>query len=434
MIQLMGVMRAADVEIIFIDPLEKKYECPVCVRVLRYPVQFEDCGHRCCSSCLPELLRIAPRCPIDQSKVDREKVTVDKTFTKEIEGLAVKCTNHSVGCKWKGKLKDFYVHFDDCKYLSVPCPRSCGAEFEKRFVDKHLRDDCPKRDMTCEFCKKTIAVDEEFSHLNVCKRFPIPCPNGCKKKEIPREELDAHMESACTKQGIPCPFSEAGCEFRCARKEMNKHIRDEPVKHLTLVGQTILAHKKTLEMHSEIMDVQNEKLDKVDRKVESLEKLYGSQLIWKIDNYSAKLEEAKAGKKPTIFSPPFLTGRHGYKLAMSCCLFGDGKARGKSFSVFVCICKGEHDALLLWPFCHRVTFTLLDQCQDPEARRNVTYSVKPNTCKENKAFLGRPSGERNASFGAQKFCDLGIIDTLDYTRDDTLYLKVNIEMDDMVLL
>ena len=49
--------RAADVDIIFIDPLEKKYECPVCVRVLRYPVQFEDCGHRCCSSCLPELLR-----------------------------------------------------------------------------------------------------------------------------------------------------------------------------------------------------------------------------------------------------------------------------------------------------------------------------------------------------------------------------------------
>ena len=41
---------------------------------------------------------------------------------------------------------------------------------------------------------------------------------------------------------------------------MNKHIRDEPVKHLTLVGQTILAHKKTLEMHSEIMDSQNDKL------------------------------------------------------------------------------------------------------------------------------------------------------------------------------
>ena len=109
-------------------------------------------------------------------------------------------------------------------------------------------------------------------------------------------------------------------------------------------------------------------------------------------------------------------------------------ARGKHLSVFVCICKGEYDALLLWPFSHRVTFTLIDQCQDPEARRNVTYSVKPNTCKENKAFLGRPSGERNASFGAQKFCDLAVVDTLDYIRDDALFIKVNIEMDDMVML
>lgn len=66
-------------------------------------------------------------------------------------------------------------------------------------------------------------------------------------------------------------------------------------------------------------------VEKSVRRVEGLEKLYGSQLIWKIDNYSAKLEEAKAGKKPTIFSPPFLTSRHGYKLAMSCCLYGDGK-------------------------------------------------------------------------------------------------------------
>lgn len=109
-------------------------------------------------------------------------------------------------------------------------------------------------------------------------------------------------------------------------------------------------------------------------------------------------------------------------------------ARGKHLSVFVCICKGEYDALLLWPFSHRVTFTLVDQCQDPEARRNVTYSVKPNTCKENKAFLGRPSGERNASFGAQKFCDLAVVDTLDYIRDDALFIKVNIDMDDMVML
>jgi hypothetical protein len=46
-----------ELEYIFCAPLDKVYECPVCSNVLRYPVLFEECGHRCCASCLPELLR-----------------------------------------------------------------------------------------------------------------------------------------------------------------------------------------------------------------------------------------------------------------------------------------------------------------------------------------------------------------------------------------
>uniref|UniRef100_A0A1I8F7W7 MATH domain-containing protein n=1 Tax=Macrostomum lignano TaxID=282301 RepID=A0A1I8F7W7_9PLAT len=96
--------------------------------------------------------------------------------------------------------------------------------------------------------------------------------------------------------------------------------------------------------------------------------------------------------------PPFLTNRHGYKLAMSACLYGDGKSRGKYMSLFVCICKGDNDPLLAWPFAYKITFHLIDQCEDVAARRNIVYVVKPNTCKENRPFLGRPVGERNASF------------------------------------
>ena len=34
-------------------------------------------------------------------------------------------------------------------------------------------------------------------------------------------------------------------------------------------------------------------------------------------------------------------------------------AKGKYVSLFASICRGEYDALLSWPFSHRVTFTLL---------------------------------------------------------------------------
>ena len=67
------------------------------------------------------------------------------------------------------------------------------------------------------------------------------------------------------------------------------------------------------------------------QKVRDLEKLYGSQLVWKIDKYAERMQEAKQGKKVTIFSPPFLTSRHGYKLSVSVCLNGDGK--GKDYNI-----------------------------------------------------------------------------------------------------
>ena len=108
--------------------------------------------------------------------------------------------------------------------------------------------------------------------------------------------------------------------------------------------------------------------------------------------------------------------------------------KGKSVSLFICICRGEYDALLAWPFSHRVTFTLLDQCEDVNNRRHIVYTVKPNTCKENKPFLGRPITERNASFGAQKFTELDTLQTLEYIKDDTLFIKVEIDSEEMILI
>lgn len=147
-----------------------------------------------------------------------------------------------------------------------------------------------------------------------------------------------------------------------------------------------------------------------------------------------KFNDCKSGKKPTIFSPPFLTSRNGYKLAMSTALYGDGKAKGKFMSLFLCICKGEYDPLLSWPFGHKITFTLLDQCEDIAARRHITYTIKPNTCKENKPFLGRPTAERNASFGAQRFVELEVMNSLDYIVDDTIYIKIEIDTENMIFI
>ena len=69
------------------------------------------------------------------------------------------------------------------------CPKGCDAEFAKKFLDSHLKVDCPRRKVNCQFCDLTLTQAEEIEHLDVCEKYLVPCPNGCKKKEIPRCEV-----------------------------------------------------------------------------------------------------------------------------------------------------------------------------------------------------------------------------------------------------
>jgi beta-xylosidase len=100
-----------------------------------------------------------------------------------------------------------------------------------------------------------------------------------------------------------------------------------------MAGKTIAIQKKLLLLYEERSDEQKKWIELLARKINSLEKTYGAQFIWKIDHYSERLEEARTNKKTTLFSPPFLTSRHGYRLALSICLCGDGKGELNFFEI-----------------------------------------------------------------------------------------------------
>ena len=91
---------------------------------------------------------------------------------------------------------------------------------------------------------------------------------------------------------------------------------------------------------------------------------------------------------------------------------------------------GAYDALLKWPFDFRVTFYLLDQHESPAQRKHVKFSIKPNTCKDNEPFLGRPRLEKNASFGGAQFVRHDVMETQNYIRDETIFIKIVVEVDE----
>lgn len=97
-----------------------------------------------------------------------------------------------------------------------------------------------------------------------------------------------HLEMECTKHEISCPFSDSNCTFKSLRGDMPKHLKESPGIHLNLMCKTISMQKKQMQLLSELIEKQKDQISVLTNKISSLEKFYGSQLIWKIDNYTVR--------------------------------------------------------------------------------------------------------------------------------------------------
>lgn len=101
------------------------------------------------------------------------------------------------------------------------------------------------------------------------------------------------------------------------------------------------------EQKTELQEIKAQLKEQIDsnrtqeQRIEDLERITNSQLIWRIDDYQRKFKSAKSGEVDTIFSPEFYTSRNGYRLMASACLNGDGKGKGTHLSVFISVVQGE---------------------------------------------------------------------------------------------
>lgn len=178
------------------------------------------------------------------------------------------------------------MHFEECDYTLIDCIRGCGLRYQRRNEKHHIANECLKNEVLCEFCNTRIVKIDEANHLGQCPKFLIPCPSNCGLKQIEREKLQHHLESECNKHEMSCPFSDCNCTFKSLKSEMPKHIKESPGIHLNLLCKTISIQKKQLQLLSELVEKQKEQIFTLSNKLTSAEKSYGSQIIWKIDNYT----------------------------------------------------------------------------------------------------------------------------------------------------
>ncbi|NXX25971.1 TRAF2 factor, partial [Nicator chloris] len=149
---------------------------------------------------------------------------------------------------------------------------------------------------------------------------------------------------------------------------------------------------------------------------------YDGIFLWKITEVGRKLQDSVTGRTVSLYSPAFYTAKYGYKVCLRVYLNGDGTGKGTHLSLFFVVMKGDYDALLPWPFRHKVTFMLLDQ----NNREHVIDAFRPDLTS---ASFQRPVNDMNVASGCPMFLPLSKLQSPKhaYVKEDTLFLKCIIE-------
>ena len=166
---------------------------------------------------------------------------------------------------------------------------------------------------------------------------------------------------------------------------------------------------------------------KLEKKVNALEKhIHYSEencesFTWRIDSFSEVLRKAKSGEETSIDSSPFY--RYGYKCKLNVSPNGEDFAENTHLSVYLIIMKGEYDASLTWPFHKKVTFTLIDQQENANDRKNIVMSFTSDSKCRN---FERPVTEENIGMGFGIFVSHEELQKRRYIVDDAIFIQFHI--------
>jgi TNF receptor-associated factor 2/TNF receptor-associated factor 3 len=152
----------------------------------------------------------------------------------------------------------------------------------------------------------------------------------------------------------------------------------------------------------------------------SLASTHNGAFLWRIPDVARRKRDAIDERITSIYSPPFYTGRNGYKMCIRAYLNGDGIGHKTHLSIFFVLMKGEYDPLLKWPFDHKVSLILVDQ----NHRKHIVQTFKPT---QDSSSFQRPRTDMNVASGCPQFSKLDVLEDPSYVKDDVMYIKCIID-------
>ncbi|NXI41449.1 TRAF2 factor, partial [Galbula dea] len=413
----------------------------------------------------------------EESLLAEERAFGDAAINKEISELKVHCV--TLGCSWSGIMKNFEEHQSLCEYALISCHTGCGHMVMRKKLADHLENGCANNVTVCQKCKQSLSSSEYQTGWRrkpeLCQCSPTTLPfsenlsapltnkDGCRFSEVgcsfrgSKEKIKEHEKSAVGAHMLLllqhikqlkaslCIAAKAANSF-IPQSELNGnenklHVFENIVAVLNKEVETsnleISAFRRQSELDQNIIRGLELKIAELhrcltqkDAGLSSLHKSilfseqasYDGVFLWKITDVGRKLQDSVTGRTVSLYSPAFYTAKYGYKVCLRVYLNGDGTGKGTHLSLFFVVMKGDYDALLPWPFRHKVTFMLLDQ----NNREHIIDAFRPDLTS---ASFQRPVNEMNVASGCPMFLPLSKLQSpkYAYVKEDTLFLKCIIE-------
>jgi hypothetical protein len=132
--------------------------CPVCLDLLKNPVNFSPCGHNCCEQCASGLQ--TKECPLCRKPI--QQIAADFTLRNIIKAFPVKCV-----CNKEIPQQAIEAHLATCPNVRVFCSYECGELIVRSQLKTH-QEQCPNRKVLCECSQQIPFLQLEVTDFDTC--------------------------------------------------------------------------------------------------------------------------------------------------------------------------------------------------------------------------------------------------------------------------
>ena len=232
--------------------------------------------------------------------------------------------------------------------------------------------------------------------------------------EIPRSAGTSALKSLDI-PSLPSQYYSTEAEVSRVKQELDSHQTQ-----LMKMNENLQSVQQSMTQYAIAIDEVRLRQDVLDVKTTN------GVFVWKIPDIRRRFRDAMDGRTISLYSPPFYTSPHGYRMCVRAYLNGDGIGKGTHLSVFFVLMRSEHDSLLEWPFKQSVRFTLVNQ-KNPAA--SITEAFMPDL---HSPSFQKPSKDMNIASGFPKLAQQSVLHNEEFTQGNTIYIKCQVDLAGLV--